>query len=297
MEYINTCPVCEGTTPQPFLDVPDHFLSREVFSIVQCPSCQFLLTSPRPDPKDLPSYYHSAEYHSHTLQKKGLVPFLYSMVRNITLKKKVKTIEAYYPTGTLLDIGCGTGEFLNAAKQRGWQTHGIEPEPSPRHYAIQQYQLNVTDEASLETLPDHAFDVITLWHVLEHVPHLNERIQQLNRLLTNKGILVIAVPNAASWDARKYGPFWAAYDVPRHLYHFSPASLETLLAKHGFSVARKKGMIFDAFYISMLSEKYKHGKNRYPAALCNGFLSNLWALTHPPHYSSFYFVCKKQKTN
>ncbi|HET6990696.1 MAG TPA: class I SAM-dependent methyltransferase, partial [Bacteroidia bacterium] len=176
--------------------------------------------------------------------------------------------------GLLLDIGCGTGEFLNTVKQDGWKTMGIEPSPIARKQCIDNFKLEVRDENELANLPTNTFDVITMWHVMEHVPHLNERVQKLKELLKSDGVLIIAVPNRNSYDANYYGKYWAAYDVPRHLSHFRAQDMRTLMSNSGFEVKRILPMRFDSYYISMLSEKYKTGKSNFMSAIWRGWISN-----------------------
>ncbi len=296
MDYLNDCPVCENKEFLPFLETRDHFLTREPFNIVRCSQCGFLFTQPRPQKEHLPAYYQSEEYISHSNTRKGLFSRVYQSVRQYTLRQKISRIGKYKQTGKLLDIGCGTGEFLNTCQKKGWSVTGVEPSEQARKFATEQYGLSVMTEPELDAVPPSSYDVVTLWHVLEHVPDLNQRMMQLSRILAPEGLLVIAVPNSSSHDASHYGPFWAAYDLPRHLYHFTPSTLRTLLIRHGFQVRKLVPMKFDAYYISLLSEKYRTGKTSYLKAILEGFRSNLSAFRHPEHYSSFIFFCEKQKT-
>jgi 2-polyprenyl-3-methyl-5-hydroxy-6-metoxy-1,4-benzoquinol methylase len=196
--------------------------------------------------------------------------------------------------GNILDIGCGTGEFLNFMNRVGWKTTGIEPAASPREFAKQQYNLNIFDENELDNLPTGGFDVITLWHVLEHVPDLNNRIDQIKRLLTKDGLLVVALPNCESWDAVFYQEHWAAWDVPRHFYHFSKSTFSLLMKNNELDIFSIYPMKFDAFYISLLSEKYKQGKPNFLNAFFNGLRSNFSANQKGNNYSSLIYLIKKQ---
>jgi 2-polyprenyl-3-methyl-5-hydroxy-6-metoxy-1,4-benzoquinol methylase len=227
MEKITNCPVCNAFDFSPFLTCTDHTVSKKEFNIVQCKSCGFKFTNPRPDASELGAYYKAEEYISHTDTKQGLMNRLYHLVRKYTLIKKLQLI-LKLSSGSgqkelkILDIGCGTGAFLDVCKKAGMNSIGIEPDSQARQLAIEKYGLDVRDENAFLTLENDSFDVITLWHVLEHVPLLNEILIKIKELVKPNGRVVIAVPNSSSIDAKYYGKFWAAYDVPRHLYHFNP---------------------------------------------------------------------------
>ncbi|MCX6269759.1 MAG: class I SAM-dependent methyltransferase [Bacteroidetes bacterium] len=255
-----------------------------------------MFTNPRPAAEELQKYYQSDDYISHSNIRKGILPVLYQRIRKYTLKRKYRLLEKYQKPGNLLDVGCGTGEFLALGKQRGWNVTGIEPSTQAREQAVSNFKLEVGDESLLDHLPSGHFNMITLWHVLEHVPLLNERMQTLHRLLHDDGLLVIALPNSGSWDARHYHSAWAAYDLPRHLYHFTPVTSKHLLEKHRFTVLTQKPMVFDSFYIGLLSEPYRTGKKNLPLAFYTGLYSNLWAFFHQKNYSSFILLSKKEKS-
>jgi 2-polyprenyl-3-methyl-5-hydroxy-6-metoxy-1,4-benzoquinol methylase len=293
MENIALCPICRSSEFSAFLSCKDNTVSRETFQIVQCNSCGFKFTNPRPEEAELGKYYKSEEYVSHSNTSKGFINSTYQSVRKYTLLKKLQLISKYYKTGNILDIGCGTGEFLNTCKNAKWNAVGIEPDDSAREMAIKNYQLDVRKEDELKSLPDASFDVISMWHVLEHVPRLNERVEELKRLIKPKGIIIIAVPNCNSWDAKKYKENWAAYDVPRHLYHFTPTDISTLFRNHEMKVFRILPMIFDSFYVSMLSEKIKTGRTNIIRSTWNGFISNLAALKTGKTYSSQIYLIRK----
>lgn len=293
MQNLTNCPVCNSTAFIPFMKCKDNTVSRETFQIVKCNSCGFKFTNPRPEPSELGRYYKSEEYVSHSNTKKGFINSTYQSVRKYTLLKKLQLISKYYKTGRILDIGCGTGEFLNTCKSAKWETIGIEPDDDARNMAIKNYGLDVRGEAELKNLHDESFHIITMWHVLEHVPNLNERIEELRRLIKPTGIIIIAVPNCNSLDAKIYKENWAAYDVPRHLYHFTPADMETLFRKHGLKVFSILPMIFDSFYVSMLSEKIKTGKTNIIRSTWNGLRSNLSALKSGRTSSSQIYLIRK----
>jgi len=292
MESLKSCPVCQAASFSPVLSCKDHFLSLEVFEIAQCSHCGLRFTNPRPFADELGKYYQSTEYISHSNSKKGLFNSIYQLVRSYTLSRKYKLISQHARGTRILDIGCATGEFLHFMKTKGWETRGIEPDEAARKQAVLNYQLEVDNEKHLQSLDSESFDVITMWHVLEHVSDLQLRMKDLNRLLKPGGLLVIAVPNPDSGDAKTYGPFWAGYDVPRHLYHFTRESMSNLLGQHSFTLRKILPMKWDAFYVSLLSEKYRHGKMRWIPGIWNGFCSNRAAAKNS-QYSSLIYLCGK----
>ncbi len=292
MEEIRKCIVCENKSFTLFLKCKDHFLSKEDFTIQECQKCGFRITNPRPFENHLGEYYESDEYISHSNTKKGLVSAIYQKVRNHTLKKKYQLLTAFCDKGKILDVGCATGEFLNVFKQNDWTVYGIEPNENARNFAISNYGLDIGAEDNIKKLDPKSFDVVTMWHVLEHVSELNERINEIKILLKNNGILVIAVPNCNSLDAKIYKEYWAAYDLPRHLYHFTQNSITGLLNKHKFELKKIIPMKFDSYYVSLLSEKYKSGKQKYLKAAWNGFRSNLYARSNKNEYSSLIYIFK-----
>jgi 2-polyprenyl-3-methyl-5-hydroxy-6-metoxy-1,4-benzoquinol methylase len=274
LQKVAECPICGEKDQRAHLSCKDNTVSKIYFNIVECAKCSFAFTSPRPADNDLGWYYESEEYISHSNTSKGLVSRLYQMVRKHTLGKKLDLINSEGKKGSLLDIGCGTGEFLNTVQTDGWKTVGIEPSASARKQGIENYKLDVRDENELNNLQPKSFDVITMWHVMEHVPHLRERVQKLHELLKDDGVLFVAVPNRNSHDAAYYKENWAAYDVPRHLWHFRAQDMRALMAGSGFEVKRILPMKFDSYYVSMLSEKYKTGSSNLIAAVWRGWISN-----------------------
>ena len=295
MNKISQCPICNSSVFSEFLITQDYFLTKKKFVISQCTECGFKFTNPRPALDDLPKYYESTEYISHSNADKGLVNKIYQIVRTYTLKSKERLINSFITEGQILDIGCGTGEFLNKMQQNSFIATGIEPNQDARKHAKRKYGLAVYDEVDIIGLSKNHFNVITLWHVLEHVFYLNERIAQLKELIAKDGILVVALPNPSSWDAKHYGKFWAAYDCPRHLYHFDQPSVKKIFNDHGFEVVNQKPMYFDSFYVSMLSEKYKQSKLQFLNGLTNGIISNISAIFIQGNYSSIIYVLKQIK--
>ncbi len=267
-------------------------LTGESFAITQCANCSFLFTNPRPVEVDLSKYYKSEAYISHTNKATNLVNFTYKLARNYTLAKKVKLINSISPEKSVLDYGCGSGEFLSACQKKAWKIHGFEPDQQAREKAASITQTNIiSDLKDLKYLDQ--VSLITLWHVLEHVPNLNATIEQLKSKLTKNGKFLIAVPNHESYDAQYYKEYWAAYDVPRHLYHFSMKTMKGFLQKHGLKLYKTIPMILDAYYVSLLSEKYKNGRNNYINSIIIGYKSNTYAKVNKNNYSSLIYIAGK----
>lgn len=291
MHLISSCPVCGDSHFDPFLTCKDYTVSKTDFAVVRCTDCGFKFTNPVPDLSDLGNYYKSEDYVSHSSSKKGLINFLYNIVRKRTLRQKVKLVQRLSKGTKLLDVGCGTGHFLMAAKAAGFDVLGIEPDEDARRFANEKNNVKALNRDSFLTLSDQ-FDVISLWHVLEHLPDLNADIDRLSALLKPDGKLLIAVPNPESNDAKMYGANWAGYDVPRHLYHFSPVVIRDLFNRHGFSCLETLPMKYDAYYVAMLSEKNTGGS--VVKGFLNGYRSNRLAHKNPDTWSSQIYIFTKK---
>lgn len=275
------------------LTCKDNTVSNDSFDLVLDENLDMLITSPQPKEGELSKYYESEAYISHTDSKKSLFDKIYQVVKNHTVKQKVKFINSFnFENKNILDIGCGTGDFLEACKNKEWNITGVEPNEGAREIAIKKSKNNIytnIEEVLENTL--NKFDIITMWHVLEHVPNLQEYISWLKTLLKPNGVIIIAVPNYKSYDAKYYGKFWAAYDVPRHLWHFSQKSINLLFKKFDLDVVKTLPMKFDSYYVSLLSEKYKTGSSNPIKAFYLGFLSNLKAKRNK-EYSSLIYILK-----
>ncbi len=271
-------------------------MSQEPFQLVSCPGCGAVFTTPRPDQNSIGAYYKSEDYISHTNSSRSFQDKLYQLVRKRALRTKHKLISSYRPNGRLLDVGCGTGHFLGYMKSKGYLATGMEPDPHARQQAVADHSLDVLP--SLDLVPSNEqFQVVTMWHVLEHVPDIRRTFKKLYSLMSDGGYLFIAVPDHESWDAHHYGSDWAAYDVPRHLNHFRRKDLDRLFREHGFEQLATKPMWFDAFYIAMLSERYK-GRGPMLAlfkGLCFGLWSNLHAAFSDRPTSSTLYVAQKRE--
>ncbi len=257
--HLVECPLCGGEQLHKFLVCKDHYATGENFAILECDNCGFRMTQDAPVEAEIGRYYESPDYISHSNTHKGLMNRVYHYVRAYMLRKKAKLVEnaSGKKSGRILDIGTGTGYFSQTMKTRGWQVDAIEKSAQARDFAKQNFGLEIKDESEVGHYGNQVFDVITMWHVLEHVENQAYEWEILHRQLKDDGVLVIAVPNCSSTDAKRYGAFWAAYDVPRHLWHFTPETMQRMAEKQGFSLQEKKPMPFDGFYVSMLSEKYK----------------------------------------
>lgn len=291
-EKVDSCPSCNSKEFVNHIICDDHSVSKESFAIMKCQNCELLVTSPRPDKNSIGSYYKSEDYISHTNEANNLVNVVYKIARSFTLHRKFRLIKKYASKKSILDYGCGTGHLLNFVQnQNSWKTVGVEPDEMARTIAISDHNLNVV--GSLEDLPDKKYGVITLWHVLEHVHDINNTIQLLIKHLSKKGKMIIAVPNHLSLDQQIYKEHWAAYDVPRHLFHFNQLTIKDLMKYHKLNLVETLPMKLDAYYVSMLSEKYKFGKNNFLKAMLIGWKSNRWAKKNSNNYSSLIYIFKK----
>jgi 2-polyprenyl-3-methyl-5-hydroxy-6-metoxy-1,4-benzoquinol methylase len=272
-----------------FLTVKDYSVSQETFDLYHDQELDMLMTTPQPSLENLGKYYESVDYISHTDSKRSLFEKIYHFVKSIALRNKLNLINSLKSNkGRILDIGAGTGDFLLVAKENGWQIVGVEPSQKAKAIAKKK---GVSFVEATSDLADHSFDVISMWHVLEHVPNLINQIAELKRLLKPNGTLVIAVPNFKSFDANYYGKFWAAYDVPIHFWHFSKTAIKKIFEKEEMKVEKVLPMKFDSFYVSLLSEKYKTGKMNFIKAFFLGLQSN-WKAKQNFEYSSHIYILK-----
>ena len=294
---INACPLCGSTNINHFKNCTDFYASSESFDLGRCEQCGFIFTHEFPDEKEIGRYYETPDYISHTDTRKGFMNRIYHYVRSYMLSKKAQLVmkESHRRSGRILDIGTGTGYFANAMYLRGWQVEAVEKSPSARSFAKEHFNLDVKSEEALLDFPEASFDVITLWHVMEHLQNLQNTWERLSDLLSERGILVVAVPNCDSYDAKKYGEHWAAYDVPRHLWHFTPATMQQWGAKNGFILAARHPMPFDAFYVSMLSEKNRGNSIPFVRGLLTGTMAWFSSLAKKERSSSMIYIFRKKR--
>lgn len=289
------CPNCGSANVKKHLSLNDYFITKDAFTIYECLNCVVLFTEPFPEPGVLYSkYYKSDNYLSHNKKASDLFSRLYRIVQKVNIGKKLKLLENVNQSREkkILEIGAGVGDFLAACRDRGWKCFGVEPSEQARTIAKQFNKLDLY--SSVTEIGEKDFSIITLWHVLEHIPDLNETILKLKSMLAHEGRLIIAVPNHNSFDAKHYKQFWAGYDVPRHLYHFNKKALTTIMQSKGFRLIRTRPMVFDSFYVSLLSEKYKHNSliMNYLSGFWYGLISNL-ASVFTKESSSIIFIFQK----
>ncbi|MFT6814364.1 MAG: 2-polyprenyl-3-methyl-5-hydroxy-6-metoxy-1,4-benzoquinol methylase [Sphingobacteriales bacterium] len=291
----DSCVVCNSLNLEDFLIVEDYTVSGEEFPLVKCNDCGIAMTQTVPTEEEIGSYYKSDDYISHSDTQEGLMNSMYHKVRKYMLGKKSQIVSDFtgLSKGSLLDIGCGTGYFGGEMTSKGWSVMGLEPSPEARLVAVSKFGLQAKDPSELYKLEAEKFDAVTMWHVLEHVHKLNEYLQTIHKVLKPGGLLLIAVPNHESFDAKYYKKHWAAYDVPRHLWHFTPNSMNELVEKHGFTIEKHKRMPFDAFYVSLLSEKYRNNKLALLMGGLIGKLSWINSWSSAKKCSSVIYLCRK----
>jgi len=271
------CPWCDSEKTQMYLWVKDLFLTGEAFEIHECLKCGLLFTEPRPDASSIGKYYQSEEYYSHQENKSGFIPKIYESVKKVNLRHKRKLATKGLKVGTMLEIGCGVGDFLHEMEQKGWKCTGIEPSEEAKAIAKNRVKANILNPGELASLKDESFDLITMWHVLEHVDNLKEEVMHLQRLLKKGGRLVLALPNFKSADAEHYREYWAAYDVPRHLNHFCRESINNIFKNTKLKLKKTDKLVWDAYYISYMSEKYKNHTMPLLKGAMKGMISNIKA--------------------
>ena len=297
MKTVSSCPICHSIEFTSLTTCIDYTVSHEKYQIITCTNCHLTLTSPRPTDENLGHYYLSDTYISHSNKASTIIDRLYLITRKFTIRWKVNLIRKYTLEKNeipLLDYGCGTGEFLKSCQDAGFIISGVEPSKTARDKSSATNHVKI--HPSIEELEGQIFKVITLWHVLEHISEFEKIIQDLRTKLDSDGIMLIAVPNYKSFDAQHYKENWAAFDVPRHLWHFSMTTMKALLHKNQLTLIDICGMKMDAFYVSMLSEKYKSGNLAtiygYLKAFFFGIISN-WKAKKSGEYSSLIYIVKK----
>lgn len=295
MIHRESCLLCSSKNIRKLFDCTDHFISREVFPLFRCSECGFIFTGEHPDEPEIGRYYESDEYISHSDTSRGLINKLYQIARNFMLGRKVASVNklTHLQNGSLLDIGSGTGYFADAMKHSGWKVRGIEINEKAREFSRIHFNIDVSEPAEIHLLPSGTFDCITLWHVLEHFHNPDEYMREISRLLKPEGLCFIALPNCSSYDAAHYKKFWAAYDVPRHLWHFSPDSFRKFADKSGFEIIRTLTLPLDVFYISIMSEKYKWSKMAFMKGMIKGKWFFIRSLFRKEKSSSLVYVLNK----
>lgn len=288
------CPLCQSEAISKELTVKDHSITGESFALWRCAACDFLFTQDPPVAEEAGAYYEGEEYISHSDNQEGLVNQLYHRARDFMLGQKFQLVERTTPGKRLLDYGTGTGYFTDFMVRKGFSAEGIEIDEKAREYGKQKFGIKISDPAELFTsYGANTFDAITLWHVLEHLYEPQRYLQKFRELLSPQGVLIIAVPNHKSKDAKAFGADWAAYDVPRHLWHFSPGTLRRMVGLAGFRVTETRHMPLDPFYVSIMSDKYKNGGNGLIGGALKGFQSIATSYTDAERGSSVIYVCRR----
>ena len=291
------CPLCQSKAIGKRFTCKDHFATGELFDIFHCKECGFVFTQGAPDEKEIAKYYESPAYISHSDTKKGIVNTLYHIVRDIMMRRKTSLIKqlTLLQNGRIVDYGAGIGTFANAMQRKGWEVTAIEKSEAARELAKEKYNLDIHPEEYLSQIESNSTDVVTMWHVLEHIQDPGKLLDEIHRILDETGIAVIACPNCSSYDADNYKENWAAYDTPRHLWHFTPSTIMKLGEKHGFILERQYPMPFDGFYISMLSEGYKGSRLKTLRGIWNGFLGLCATMDKCSASSSIIYVFRKRR--
>jgi SAM-dependent methyltransferase len=292
----NLCPLCFSKRISLYLKCTDHLLSGEEFELFKCQECGFIFIHEYPDEKSLAAYYDSDNYISHADNAKGFLNRVYFLARDIMLRRKKRFVEMAtgINKGKILDLGCGAGYFAGTMKKSGWDVTGVEPNQKARDFGSRQFSINVINPDHLPDLAEKSFDSVTLWHVMEHLPDPLKYSGEIDRLLKPGGICIAALPNSNSYDAKYYGRFWAAYDLPRHLWHFNPSTLILFWQKKGYKVAYMKSLPLDVFYISILSEKNRGSAVPFIKGLMTGGIFALKSAFNKERSSSLiYFLHRK----
>ncbi|MCL1867528.1 MAG: class I SAM-dependent methyltransferase [Paludibacter sp.] len=294
--HISKCPVCSTDNFKKLFICNDFLVSNEKFTLFKCEKCGFVFTQDFPCENAIGKYYDAPEYVSHSNTQRGVVNFLYHFARKIALRSKVKLVQKFaaLENGNLLDIGAGTGYFLNSMKNAGWTVSGIEKSVVAQTFAKQKFDLTLYDSEQIMKIADNSKDAITLWHVLEHIENMNDTLRNLYRILKPDGVLIVALPNRISADAHHYRQMWAAYDVPRHLWHFSPSDFNQIAEKHNFKLFKIKTMLFDPIYISILSEKHKSTFVATLVGMIKGVFFTIQSIFNKKNCSSLIYILKKQ---
>jgi 2-polyprenyl-3-methyl-5-hydroxy-6-metoxy-1,4-benzoquinol methylase len=295
MVHHNACPLCLSGKVALKFGCTDHFISREVFQIAQCADCGFQFTQDSPDEKEINRYYESEEYVSHSNTSKGFVNSLYQIARSFMLHRKLAIVQkaSGLKTGHLLDIGSGTGHFADIMNRSGWKVKGIEINDKAREFSQSQFELDVISPDQIASVGSESFDCITLWHVLEHFHNPYKYAADIHRILKPGGVCLIALPNSGSPDAAHYKEFWAAYDVPRHLWHFNPETFKLFAEKSGFRLKELRSLPIDVFYISALSEKYTKSSLSFIKGMIRAKFYAFRAFFNKEKSSSVIYILKK----
>ena len=295
---LKKCPVCEGNEFKLKYSLKDYRITQEPFTLASCQNCNFIVTQDVPPFDRIGKYYESPEYLEHSNKSEGIFDLTYNTLRRTMFAYKYRMIKNLHGEKTILDIGAGSGQFLHYMDQKGYKVSGVELSSKAREYAKNNFGLILKTPEELHSIDNTSkFYTITLWHVIEHLYDVHKTIQKLSTLLERDGYLIIAVPNSDSFDAKYYGKYWAGWDAPRHLWHFTPSTLRSVMKKHGFEAQKIRFLPFDPFFNALLSENYRHGKSIFNIfrALLVGTLSFIRGIIDIERSSSIVYIFSKNK--
>jgi ubiquinone/menaquinone biosynthesis C-methylase UbiE len=295
MVHHDVCPLCSSEKISLQVVCTDHFISKKEFTIFKCSECDFSFTQDYPDETEIARYYESESYISHSDTSKGFSNKLYRIARSVMLTKKKRLIKKFtgLNKGTILDIGSGTGHFAFAMMKEGWVSKGLEINEKARNFSMSHFGLDIFTPDKLPVFETNSFDCITLWHVLEHFHDPLNYILEIYRILKPGAICVIALPNCSSYDAKHYKRFWAAWDLPRHLWHYNPATFRLFSGKTGFLLKELGVLPLDVFYISQMSEKYKGSSLPFLRGILKALIFAFLSVFHKSRSSSVIYVLRK----
>ena len=262
------------------IKVRDFIVSNEFFKLYKDSETGIVWTQVGKNHNHL-SYYQSENYIPHS-DKKGLLGFLYRFSQRLMfVYKRIILMKPLKQSKSVLDYGAGDGKFAKYLEKSGKKIFTYDP-----------LKVNSSNNINLTQDTDFQADMLMMWHVLEHIPDLKKVFPKILERVNKKGFLVIAVPNRDCFDAKYYKNHWAAWDVPRHLYHFNHKSLLNFMSSYGLSFVFKRPLTLDSYYVSYLSEKYKKAPFPLFSGFIIGFLSNCLAL-FTSNFSSSVYVFRK----
>lgn len=293
--HYDKCPLCLSEKTDRYLRLKDHFLSKEEFDVFRCIDCGFIFTQDHPDEDNISDYYKSEDYFSHNDNAKSLSAILYKIARELMLKRKLRIIRktSGLSTGVLLDIGSGSGHFAAFIKKNGWRVSGVEINKTVRERSSSEFNFPVFAPDRLSSLQSESFDCVTLWHSLEHFQEPFKYTYEIKRLLKPGGICILALPNSSSCDAEYYRESWGAWDVPRHLWHFTPETVRLFSEKSGFFIRDILSLPFDVYYVSTLSEKYRSARSPLVSGILKGIRFSILSVFNLKRSSSLIYILKK----
>jgi len=283
--------MCRSNVPRETkqIETKDYLISNERFVIKEVKN-GLLKTTPNISDSEIYKYYSSGDYLSHN-RSVSFLSLIYTFASKYMLKRKADLISKYINTGDcFLDFGCGIGELVLKMKSRGFVSCGVENNLNAYNACLKKNISVFKDLISLKS----KFNLISCWHSLEHLSDFTTTLSMFNKLINKNGYLIVAVPNHESFDSKYYGKFWAGYDVPRHRFHFNKDALIRIVEDSNFEMIDSSPMFLDAFYISILSEKYKKNFFSFFKGVLIGTVSTFSYLI-TKNASSHYFVFKKSK--